>query len=189
MAFKLATESSGSLTVEDVCRQRIATSLVFDCSGFVRAVATDLGIEPRLTGQADDIMDQCRSSSAWGTLKSGEAAATAAADGYFVIAGLKANEHVPAKNNGHVVVIIGRKPLYHSTYPYCYGGSLTASTAQTRNENGQWVPPPFASSGNKSVGEVWGRGKLNPKTKVLEPGSRDKVQYFKYLNRTFKAEK
>jgi hypothetical protein len=54
-----------------------------DCSGFVKAVANDLGIT--LDGQANDIMDDLDGT--WLELKDGPAAAISASLGKFVIGG------------------------------------------------------------------------------------------------------
>src|SRR6516164_2166078 len=86
-----------------------------DCSGFVKAVATDLGIV--LTGMANDIVDEI-ASAPWTSLNSdGVAAKQKAEAGFFVVAGLKDTPH------GHVVVITPG-PLAHDKYPTGYWGRL-----------------------------------------------------------------
>src|SRR4051794_36131864 len=67
-----------------------------DCSGFVKAVAADLGVT--ISGLANDIVGKMESAP-WVPLKSGVAAKEKADLGYFVVGGLKAEPH------GHVVVV------------------------------------------------------------------------------------
>lgn len=106
-----------------------------DCSGFLRAVAADLGYP--LSGNANTLVDYFDRS--WTTLTRAEAIA-AARQGVFVVAGLKGSDHNPPRNHGHVVVVVDG-PLYHNKYPLVWGGSI--GSAQ--------------SPGTKSVGEVWNR--------------------------------
>ena len=77
-------------------------------------------------------------------------AVTAVHAGALVIAGLKSYEHTPARNNGHVVIVVDGT-LYRGIYPMVWGGSI--GNAQ--------------SKGTKSVGEVWNRA------------DRDAVLYYK----------
>jgi hypothetical protein len=100
-----------------------------DCSGFVRAVAHDLGIT--LQGLANDIVDQiCRSP--WTSLKhDGIAARQKAEAGYFVVAGLKEKPH------GHVVVITPG-PLAHAKYPTGYWGRLHGTGKMNTTINFAW---------------------------------------------------
>jgi hypothetical protein len=119
----------------DACKQHFAAHQN-NCSGFVRAVAAELGYD--LTGNADSITADI--AKRWLKIVSGADAAAAAAAGSLVIAALAAKDHDPPKNNGHVVVVVGGE-LYHGTYPKCWGGSLGS----------------YQSQGNRSVGEVWGK--------------------------------
>lgn len=68
-----------------------------DCSGFAKAVASDLGIV--MTGMADDIVDEIQTAP-WTALADGVAAKAQADLGFFVIGGLKDTPH------GHVVVVV-----------------------------------------------------------------------------------
>ena len=106
-----------------------------NCSGFVKAVAKKLGI-PLPPVQADGIIDSIEIS--WAKVNTGAEAAKKVAAGFFVLAGLKSNDHAKKVSQGHVVIVING-PLYRIKYPMCWGGST--GTAQ--------------SKGNKSVGEVW----------------------------------
>jgi hypothetical protein len=81
-----------------------------DCSGFVKAVAQQLGIS--LTGSANDIVDQAQTPP-WTVLESGAEAKYKADDGLFVLGGLKALGH------GHVVVVVSG-PLLNKKYPTAY---------------------------------------------------------------------
>jgi hypothetical protein len=120
-----------------------------NCSGFVKSVAKKLGIPLPETANADGLMDSI--SQSWKKLNSGTEAAQQAATGVFVLVGLKAADHSPARNNGHVAIVISGK-LYKEKYPLVWGGST--GSAQ--------------SKGDKSVGEVW-----NAK-------DRDNVTYYAY---------
>lgn len=95
-----------------------------DCSGFVKAVATDLGIT--LTGQADDIVNQIQSGN-WSPINDPVEAEKQAENGYLVIAGIKAADYVPPQVNGHVVVVVsgGLVPSGNGqSYPHGYWGQL-----------------------------------------------------------------
>src|SRR2546428_2281504 len=87
-----------------------------DCSGFVKAVAADVGV--RLMGlQANDIVDEMQTSTWWRLLKDGSDAGRCAAIGFFVLAGLKKTP------NGHAVVVVPGA-LSGGKYPTGYWGSL-----------------------------------------------------------------
>jgi cell wall-associated NlpC family hydrolase len=120
-----------------------------NCSGFVKSVAKKLGIPLPDTANADGIVDFMASS--WKKLKSGEEAARLASTGTFVLAGLKGSEHAPARNNGHVAIVVSGA-LYKQKYPVVWGGSTGGAQSQ----------------GDKTVGEVW-----NTK-------DRDNVAYYAY---------
>lgn len=119
------------------CRNNYA-AFSNDCSGFVRAVTSELG-HP-VSGNANGIMNElANATSTWEPITR-QQAVDAVKTGALVIAGLKSSDHTPPRNNGHVVIVIDG-PLYRDTYPLCWGGSI--GNAQSR--------------GNKSVGEVWNR--------------------------------
>lgn len=121
-----------------------------NCSGFVKSVASKLGVAI-VNDNADGIVTALSESSAWKNLESGTEAATWARRGCLVIAGLKAADHKPSRNNGHVVVVVDGE-LYRVKYPKCWSGSTGGAQSQ----------------GTKSVGEVWART------------DRDNVFYFGY---------
>ena len=98
-----------------------------DCSGFVKAVAGDLGIS--LTGMANDIVGQIQSAP-WVVLPSGVEAATKASLG-FVVGGLVDNPH------GHVVVVV-KGPLAHGKYPSAYWGMLNGVGKKNSTANWAW---------------------------------------------------
>jgi len=143
--------------IVDACKKCWETEFITghknkdNCSGFIKAVAKELGVPLSETADADDIVEEIDVSPKWKKLSSGKDAAAQAALGNFVVAGLKAKDHKPARNHGHVVVIVTRD-LYRDTYPMCWGGSMGAAQSQ----------------GTKSVGEVWNRA------------DRDQVSYFGY---------
>jgi len=99
-----------------------------DCSGFVKAVATEVGIT--LTGQANDIVDQMQRLP-WKVLKSGREAEEHARLNFFVLGGLKATGH------GHVVVVIPG-PLNREMYPMAYWGRLGGQGRKATTINWSW---------------------------------------------------
>jgi cell wall-associated NlpC family hydrolase len=109
-----------------------------NCSGFVKEVARALGVVLPHTANADAIVDHVKAN--WSTVADGAEAARLAGTGKLVLAGLKAADHTPARNNGHVAVVVSGD-LYRSKYPLVWGGSTGSAQSQ----------------GTKSVGEVWNR--------------------------------
>ncbi len=85
-----------------------------DCSGFVKAVAVQLGV---LNGPADDIVDEIQNSP-WEVLADGRAAAEKTPQpGMFVVGGLKGSDEQQPSQHGHVVVVVagplGARHLSH----------------------------------------------------------------------------
>ncbi len=115
----------------------------------MKSVLGKLGVPIPATLTADGIVDHI--SGSWTKLSSGADAAKKAAAGSLVIAGLKSSAHTPARNNGHVAIVVAG-PLYHGKYPLVWGGSTSSAQSQ----------------GNKSTGEVWNRN------------DRDNVQFYEY---------
>ena len=99
-----------------------------DCSGFVKAVAGDLGIV--MTGQANDIVDEIQTAP-WTKLADGVAAKGKADLGFFVVGGLKDTP------NGHVVVVVAG-PLAHGKYPTGYWGRLGGTGKKSTTINWAW---------------------------------------------------
>jgi hypothetical protein len=106
-----------------------------DCSGFVRAVSSELGVQ--LHGLADQIVDTSRNGDGWRLLPDGIAAAQSAADGKLVIAGLKGSEQSNPDPHGHVVVVVA-SPLAHNDYPSAYWGQLGGIGAKDKTINWAW---------------------------------------------------
>ena len=106
-----------------------------DCSGFLKAVATEFGVS--LTGQANDIVDQLTAGNGWTELGSdaqaGVKAAEAAARGEFVVGARKEN------GNGHVVVVVQGTPLAHGKYPFAYWGKLKDPANAGFNKTVNWA--------------------------------------------------
>lgn len=100
-----------------------------DCSGFVKAVAKELGIT--LTGQANDIVG-AMVGAPWTGLIDGADAASKASQGYFVIGGLKATSH------GHVVVVVPGI-VNRGKYPSAYWGSLGKVGRKNTTINWSWA--------------------------------------------------
>jgi hypothetical protein len=106
-----------------------------DCSGFVRAVASELGVE--LHGLANEIVDTIRGGDDWMPLPDGVAAAESAAAGKFVIGGLKGSEQARPGPHGHVVVVVAG-PLAHGAYPSAYWGRLGGTGDKDKTINWAW---------------------------------------------------
>lgn len=115
-----------------------------DCSGFVKAVAEELKILPKLLGQANDIVDQIQRTP-WLPCADGREAARRAAEGKFVIGGLK------EQGNGHVVIVTPG-PLSHGKYPRAYWGTLGGVGKEDTNVNYAWRRPIF--SGKHATGPI-----------------------------------
>jgi hypothetical protein len=106
-----------------------------DCSGFVRAVASELGVQ--LHGLANEIVDTIRDGDDWTPLPDGIAAAQAAAAGKLVIGGLKGSEQARPDPHGHVVVVV-TGPLAHDAYPSAYWGRLGGTGDEDKTINWAW---------------------------------------------------
>jgi hypothetical protein len=108
-----------------------------DCSGFARAVGGQLGAS--LHGLANDIVDTIRGGNRWTPLPNGAAAAKSAADGKFVIGGLKGSEQTQPDQHGHVVVVVaGPLDPTHKAYPKAYWGRLGGGGAKNQWTNWAW---------------------------------------------------
>ena len=95
-------------SVKDACEACFAAH-ANDCSGFVRAVGTRLGVT--ITGLANDIVDTIGDSPEWTVLDDGIAAAAQAAAGKLVVGGLRGDEQAHPDEHGHVVVVVAGQPL------------------------------------------------------------------------------
>lgn len=122
-----------------------------NCSGFVKAVAKKLGILLPETANADGIADAVKAG--WVMVDSGVEAARQAGMGNLVLAVLKASDHTPPRQNGHVAIVVSGE-LYRSKYPKVWCGSLGSAQSQ----------------GELSVSEVWGQT------------DRDNVKYYAYTS-------
>jgi len=107
-----------------------------DCSAFVRAVASALGVT--LNGDADQIVNQI-GGAGLEALANGPAAKNAADQGKLVIAGLAGANHSPPRDHGHVAVVVGGPldPAYHR-YPTGYWGTLNGVGEQAKTLNWAW---------------------------------------------------
>jgi hypothetical protein len=98
-----------------------------DCSGFLKAVAGDLGIS--LTGQANDIID-LMGRAPWTQIGlSAESAVGYANRGFLVVAGLK------AKGHGHVAIIM---PGSAKPNPIGYWGRFGGTGRKNTPINWSW---------------------------------------------------
>jgi hypothetical protein len=104
---------------------------IADCSGFAKAVASELSIT--LTGMANDIVDQIQTAP-WTLLPDGIAAKAQADAGNFVIGGLKDDPH------GHVVVVVqGPIDSTHGKYPTAYWGSIRGAQFAAKDKTVNWA--------------------------------------------------
>ena len=106
-----------------------------DCSGFVKAVAGQLGVQ--MHGLANEIVDAIRSGNGWTPLRNGVAAADSAAAGKLVVGGLKGSEQDHPDPHGHVVVVVAG-PLAHDAYPSAYWGRLGGRGEKDKTINWAW---------------------------------------------------
>ncbi len=120
-------DTSGSGRVVSTCEEKWDAHKC-DCSGFVKAVASELGIT--LNGMANDIVDEIQGEP-WVVIQNGLEARQKAEDGLFVVAGMKEAGH------GHVVVITPG-PLAHDRYPTGYWGRLGSVGKKDSTINWAW---------------------------------------------------
>lgn len=105
-----------------------------DCSGFLKAVAADLGIT--LSGDANAIVD-AMGWAPWTQLGADADKAVAYAGmGYLVVAGLKAGHH------GHVVIIM---PGQSKPYPLAYWGRFGGTGRKNSPINYSWTHADLAN--------------------------------------------
>jgi hypothetical protein len=92
-----------------------------NCSGYVKQVAAKLGVALP-DAQANGLVDYLAAASGWSALgNDAKRASLLAAQGYFVIAGLKAS------GNGHVAVVVPGWAVQNA--PLGYWGSLRGDQA------------------------------------------------------------
>ena len=108
-----------------------------DCSGFVKAVATQIGVP--LQGNANNIVDSIRNGGNWQSLADGREANGRAAAGDFVVGGMRGDEQLNHDVHGHVVVVVGDKPLAHGRYPAAWWGSLGGQPGRDETVNFAWT--------------------------------------------------
>ncbi|GBQ93920.1 hypothetical protein AA23498_1873 [Acetobacter nitrogenifigens DSM 23921 = NBRC 105050] len=100
-----------------------------DCSGFVRAVAKDLGVP--MTGLANQLVDAWRQDGMWTKLNHDHARASLlSAQGYLVVAGLQESGH------GHVVIVIPGKSNHGDAMGYW--GRLGGTGYKNKGLNFAW---------------------------------------------------
>jgi hypothetical protein len=113
-----------------------------DCSGFVKAVATELEVNTFAPGDdANAIVDKPQSATDWTALTASDGlAAKAQADaGLFVIGGLKGPDQVIPDPHDHVVVVVaGPLDPTHTKYPTAYWGSLRGNPGRAQTINYAW---------------------------------------------------
>jgi hypothetical protein len=96
-----------------------------NCSGFVRAVASPLGVTLFDDGDdADSIVDKLTSAPDWGALPDLPTVEANASAGWFIIAGMKSTEFATPRANGHVIVVVQGDDPNHPGFPMAYWGML-----------------------------------------------------------------
>jgi hypothetical protein len=113
--------------IEDLCEKHWS-NYKLDCSGFVKAVASELNI--LLHGQANDIVEQIQKIP-WSIVQDGNEAHIKALQGMFVVGGLR------GKPNGHVVIVVPGN-LAHGKYPTAYWGSISGVAQKKMTVNWSW---------------------------------------------------
>lgn len=107
-----------------------------NCSGFVEAVAKQLGVT--LSGLADEIYTEIQGDG-WTAIPDGIAAKAAADSGLFVIAALSGDQEVPAQEHGHVCVVVsGPLDSVHEKYPTGFWGQLGGVGSEMQTLNYAW---------------------------------------------------
>jgi hypothetical protein len=120
------------------------------CNFYLIEVADNLGIS--LSGTADQIIDQIRNSGSWSKLDNGPAARDAAAQGKFVIAGVKSDAYSPPRTEGHVAIV----------------------TAGSMNPGG-WAPAGYWGSTDPNIAALGGAGA--PISKCFTAAMKDQIIY------------
>jgi hypothetical protein len=118
-----------------------------DCSAFVKAVATALGVTLFDPGDnADAIVDKLSNAPGWNVVPDRATVETQAAIGEFIIAGLKSTEFTPPRNNGHVVVVVNGDDPLHPGYPMAYWGTLNGVGQKDSSIRNAFIPGPDLDS-------------------------------------------
>jgi hypothetical protein len=102
------------------CKKHFTGYNIIDCNAFAKAVAADFGVV--FTGNADSIVDQIEGDD-WIPVKDSFEAKEKADAGYLVVVGIRGKDYVPAKNNGHVAIVVsGPLDTINKKYPMGYWG-------------------------------------------------------------------
>jgi len=96
-----------------------------NCSGFVKAVAGQLGVTTFDVGDtADMIVEKLAGAEGWTAAPDLATVEANAAAGQFVVAGMKGSEFTPPRSHGHVVVVVQGDDPNHPGFPMAYWGTL-----------------------------------------------------------------
>jgi hypothetical protein len=120
------------------------------CNWYLIEVANRLSIG--LSGTADQIIDNIKSSASWTPLSDGPAARDAAARGKIVVAGVKSDAYSPPRTEGHVAVV----------------------TAGPMNPGG-WAPAGYWGSTDPNIAALGGSGV--PISNCFTAAVKDKIIY------------
>jgi len=135
-SIQLAVNPGSNISSDDILKaaKEAAQANIANCSGSVRATADTLGID-FANNQANEQIDWLKAqvqAGKWERVENGAKAADLAAQGRFVVVGLKAKDH------GHIAVVV-KGSLAQGRYPHIVGGALHTGKKITRNINGMEV--------------------------------------------------
>jgi hypothetical protein len=112
-----------------------------NCSGFVKAVASSLGVTTFDGGDnADAIVNKLPAAAGWSQLTDLATVEANAASGWFIVAGLQSSGFTPPRNNGHVVVVVQGDDPNHPGFPMAYWGTLGAVGRENASIRNAFIP-------------------------------------------------
>ena len=112
-----------------------------DCNHFVKAVAEQLGVTAFAAGDnADAICDKLAAAGDWTSTTNLVVVEQNASAGQFIIAGLKAADFTPPRNNGHVAVVVKGDDVAHPGYPLAYWGKLGGAGEKDKSIRLSFIP-------------------------------------------------
>jgi hypothetical protein len=108
-----------------------------DCNKFVKAVASQCGVDVDANADADAIVDIITGDT-WTQIAAGdnETAMAKAKEGKLVIAGMRTDEFSSPHSHGHIAVVHGHEDANHPGFPHASWGSLDGTGAQAGTVDG-----------------------------------------------------
>jgi hypothetical protein len=112
-----------------------------NCSGFVKAVAASLSVNPFDAGDdADTIVNKLPAAAGWAAQTDLATVEANAAAGWFIVAGLQSSGFTPPRNHGHVVVVVQGDDPNHPGFPMAYWGTLGAVGRENASIRNAFIP-------------------------------------------------